>query len=163
MNKKVWESYEQLAQFLLNEIANNFGISSVNGKQYIQGKKSGTKYEIDGKGVLENGEGIIILECRNYTKSRLPQEHLAALAYRIQDTGSKGGIIVSPLGLQKGAKKIAKVANIESVILKGDSSNNYILILEFLNKIFVGIKNGIILGDHCEIEVTNGTKINDNC
>ena len=153
MNKKVWESYEELAQYLLNEISNHFGISSVNGKQCIQGKKSGTQYEIDGKGVFENGEGIIILECRNYTTSRLPQEHIAALAYRIQDAGAKGGIIVSPLGLQKGAKKIAKAENIESVILKGSSKDNYVLVLEFLNKIFFGIKECVVFSDHAELEV----------
>ncbi len=42
---------------------------------------------------------------------------LAGLAYRISDTGAAGGIIVSPIGLQEGATRIAKAENIVPVLL----------------------------------------------
>ena len=37
------------------------------------------------------------------------------MAYRISDTGAEGGIIVSPLGVQEGGKKIAETENIVTV------------------------------------------------
>jgi len=106
--QKTWESYEQVAVFLLDRMAEKFDLRLVEGKHKVEGHRSGTIYEIDGKGVAANGGGFIILECRRYTASRLKQEHVAALVYRILDTGAKGGIIVSPLGLQEGARKIAE-------------------------------------------------------
>lgn len=135
MKNKAWESYEQVAQFLVDRMHEHFGLSYVDGKQKIKGKRTGTSYKIDGKGVLKDREGFVILECRRYTTSRLKQKNMAALAYRIHDTGAKGGIIVSPLGLQKGARIIAKAENVVSVRLDENSTTkNYVL--EFLNKIF---------------------------
>ena len=138
MENKAWESYEQVAQFLLDRMAERFGLSYVNGKQKIKGKRSGTTYEIDGKGVLKDREGFVILECRRYTTSRLKQEHMGSLAYRIHDTGAKGGIIVSPLGLQKGARIIAKAENLVSVRLDENSTTKK-YVLGFLNMIFDGV------------------------
>jgi len=138
VENKAWESYEQVAQFLVDRMREHFGLSYVDGKQKIKGKRSGTTYEIDGKGVLKDREGFVILECRRYTKSRLKQKNMAALAYSIHDTGAKGGIIVSPLGLQKGARIIAKAENVVSVRLDENSTTkNYVL--GFLNKIFAGV------------------------
>lgn len=138
MENKAWESYEQVAQFLLDQMAEHFGLSHFNGKQKIKGKRSGTTYEIDGKGVVKDSEGFVILECRRYTTSRLKQEHMAALGYRILDTGAKGGIIVSPLGLQEGARRIAEAENMVSVRL-GENSTTKNYVLGFLNKIFAGV------------------------
>jgi hypothetical protein len=42
------------------------------------------------------------------------------LAYRIIDTGADGGILVSPLGLQEGAERVAAAENIISVRLNED-------------------------------------------
>ncbi len=138
-NEKAWESYEQVARFLLDRMAEEFGLSWVEGKQKIEGKRSGTTYEIDGKGVANDGEGFVILECRRYTKDRQKQEHAAALAYRIIDTGAKGGIIVSPLGLQEGARKITEAENVVSVRLDENSTTEH-YVLKFLNRIFVGVR-----------------------
>jgi hypothetical protein len=138
MGETKWESYEQIAQFLLDKMAEHFDLSRVEEKQKVEGKRSGTTYEIDGKGIAKNGDGFVILECRRYTKSRQNQEHLAAIAYRIIDTGAKGGIIVSPLGLQEGARKIAEAENVVSVHL-GENSTTKNYILGFLNKVFIGV------------------------
>ena len=48
----------------------------------------------------------MIVEFRRYTKSRQNQEKMGGLAYRIVDTGAKGGLIVSLLGYRKVQKKL---------------------------------------------------------
>jgi hypothetical protein len=101
-----WETYEQVAQFLLNEMAAQFGLGRVEGKQIIPGD-SGTSWEIDAKGVRAGDEGFVIIECRRYTTRGVPQEQVGGLAYRIRDTGAEGGSLVSPLGLQQGAALVA--------------------------------------------------------
>jgi len=142
-NKK-WRTCEEVAQYLLNKFAREFGLEKVEGKQKLKGVVPGTEYKIEAKGVAENEEKFIIIECRRYTTSKLDQERIGALAYRIKNTGGKGGIIVSPLGLQKGAQKIAKAENIVSVILNENSTTKD-YILKFLEQIKVGMHGELIL------------------
>ena len=47
MNKK-WETYEEVATYLLNEFADKFGLSRVEGKQQLKGIE--TNWEIDANG-----------------------------------------------------------------------------------------------------------------
>ncbi|MFZ1080770.1 MAG: hypothetical protein WAO19_02460 [Candidatus Kryptoniota bacterium] len=136
-NSKSWKSYEEVAQYLLDMMADQFGLSKVEGKQGIVGQRSGTTYEIDAKGIAKHGQGFVIIECRRYTTSKQKQENLAALAYRIIDTGAEGGIIVSPLGLQEGGSKIAQSENIVSVRLDENSTTKS-YVLQFLNNCFAG-------------------------
>ncbi len=66
------------------------------------------------------------------------KNNFGGLAYRIKDIGAQGGIVVSPLGFQVGAKRIAKKEHVMEVRLDPDSTTtNYIL--QFLNSAFVGI------------------------
>jgi hypothetical protein len=89
------DQYEEVARILLNRMHKEFGLERVEGKQDIEGLRSGTSWEIDAKGIREGDGAIIIVECRRYTSSQLKQEHLGGLAYRILDTGVVGGITVS--------------------------------------------------------------------
>jgi hypothetical protein len=66
---------------------------------------------------------------------------MGELAYRIIDTGAKGGIIVSPLGLQEGADKIAAAENVVNVILN-ENCNRYEFMMRFLNKVMIGLHAG---------------------
>ena len=104
-----WKTYEEVSTYLLNQFAKEFGLEHVEPKQKVEGKRSGTLtfWEIDAKGVRQGDEGFFIPECRRYTISRPNQELVGALAYRILDTGAEGGIVVTPLGIQDGAKKVA--------------------------------------------------------
>jgi hypothetical protein len=68
-----WQSYEEVATYLLNQCAQEFGLSKVEGKQTIPGLRSDTEWEIDAKGVKEGNEGFVIIECRRYTTSRQSQ------------------------------------------------------------------------------------------
>ena len=64
------------------------------------------------------------------------------MAYTIIDTGAQGGIIVSPLGLQKGAEKVAAAANVVNVILN-ENCDRYEYIMKFLNKLMIGVLDSI--------------------
>jgi hypothetical protein len=135
---KAWESYEQVAIYLLDQIAAKLGLERVEGKQHAYGSRSLTDWEIDGKGVTVGGEGFVIIECRRYTKDRQNQERVAGLAYRIIDTGASGGILVSPLGFQEGAKKVAAAEGIHEMFMDANSTRSD-YVLRFLNEVFIGM------------------------
>ena len=134
----LWKTYEEVATYLLGEVAHELGLDRVEGKQAISGKRSGTDWEIDAKGVRSGEEGFVIIECRRYTKAKQNQEKIGALAYRILDTSAAGGIVVSPIGLQAGAAKVASSEGIIHVHLDRNSTKQQYF-LQFLNKLFVGI------------------------
>jgi hypothetical protein len=136
---KAWQSYEEVATYLLKRFGKEFGLKFVEGKQKIQG--SDTTWEIDAKGIPEDGEGFIIVECRN-CKRKQNQKDAGALAFCIANTGAKGGIFVSRMGLQKGAAKIAKARNILSFKLRADSTPEEFA-FQFLNKLCLGIRGTI--------------------
>lgn len=154
---KEYESYEKVSQYLLKKFAKEFGLEGVEGKQKVSGNLSGTSWEIDGKGILEGGIGFIIIECRHYKSSKQKQEHLGGLAYRIIDSGAQGGIIISPLGLQKGAKKIANAENIIEVKITEDSNMNEYL-MQFLHKVMVGVQDNLTIKEEWKITKTKNVK-----
>ncbi|MER2491610.1 restriction endonuclease [Catenovulum sediminis] len=133
---KNWQSYEEVSVFLLNELKQELGLSFVESKQKIKGNV--TTWEVDGKGTRNKDETIIVIECRRYEKSKQSQEKLAAFAYRIKDVSASGGILVSPLGFQSGAKKIAAAENIIEIKLNSDSTiKDYDL--QIFDKLFIGL------------------------
>ena len=148
---KRWESYEEVATHLLSQFAQEFALDCVEGKQEVVGQRSDTTWEIDAKGVRQGNTGFVIVERRRYTTSEQNQEKVGALAYRIIDTGADGGILVSPLGLQEGAERVAAAENIISVRLN-EECNRYEFVLGFLNKIMLGVLDQISIGE--EVQVT---------
>lgn len=152
-----WRSYEEVAIYLLNQFADKFQLGHVEGKQKLVDNHSGTTWEIDGKGVMTEGQGFVIVECRRYTKSKQKQEEMASIAYRIKNTGAAGGIIVSPLGLQAGADKIARAENIMSVQMNENSTKTK-YVVQFLNSIFVGMEEAVTSEDSLEIKVVKNGK-----
>jgi hypothetical protein len=142
--KPAWLQYEDLARKLLDQIASEFRLKSVDRKQAVKGLRSGTKYIIDAKGITEDGKGFFIVECKHYKKSskgktkRIDQGKVSDLAYRILDTRADGAILISPIGFQAGAKKIADAENIVSVQLNQDATPTD-FVMQFFNKIRVGI------------------------
>ena len=139
---KEWQTYEEVATYLLSQMADQFGLERVEGKQKLLGLRSGTEWEIDAKGIADEGSKFLIVECRRHTGSRLDQESVGALAYRIDDSGASGGILVSPLGLQEGAQKVAQAENIISVTL-GPNSSSTDYVLKFLDQIKVGMSGEV--------------------
>ena len=158
-----WETYEQVAQKVISDLRRELSIDIVEGKQRLQGE-SGVTWEIDGKATAGGSDGFFVVEVRRHTTSGQKQEHLAALAYRIQDLGGAGGIIVSPLPLQHGAKIIAAHENIVEITLAADSTaDNYMA--KFLEHVFhrATVTSGVVFGDHCSATVIkpDGTRIDD--
>jgi hypothetical protein len=149
---KQFESYEEVAQYLLDQFAAELGLKRVEAKQELPRLRSGTSWEIDANGVKLDGEGFVIVECRRYTTSKLKQEHAASLAYRILDTGAKGGILVSPMDLQVGAKKVANAENIIEVKLTPDSTRHE-YVLGFLNRFMVGVQDKIGIQEKVSVEI----------
>jgi hypothetical protein len=147
-----WASYEEVAAYLLNQFASEFGLERVEGKQDVVGQRTGATWDIDAKGFRHGGSGFVIVECRRYTTSKQNQEKVGGLAYRIIDTGAEGGIIVSPLGLQEGAERVAAAENIVSVQLN-EKSTQHEYVLRFLNKIMIGLHDTISFKEALEIEV----------
>jgi hypothetical protein len=144
---KPWESYEQVARKVISDLRHELGVLAIEGKQKLQGQ-SGATWEIDGKATLGGSDGFLVVEARRHTASGQKQEHLAALAYRIQDLGGTGGIIVSPLPLQKGATIIAAQEKIAELTVSADStSENYMA--QFLRQTFhhATVKSGAVFGD----------------
>lgn len=135
-----WKTYEEVACFLLDRIAGELDLKRVEGKQHLPGHRSGTEWEIDAKGVSSQGDGVLIIEIRRHTTRRLAQEDIAAIAYRIQDTGAVGGIVVSPLPLQTGARKVANAEGIVEVQLSKNSTTKE-HILRFLQRVMVGLRS----------------------
>ena len=134
---KKWRDYEEVSEFLINQLRQEFGMQRVEGKQKSIGVDTGTEWEVEAKGVSQDGNGIIIIECRRYTTSRQNQEKIAGMTYRIIDTKAQGGIMISPLGFQKGAEKIAKANNIVSVMIDSNSTPQRFAV-DFMHKLFLG-------------------------
>lgn len=141
MSEKQWKNYEEVATYLLNKFASHFGVGRVEGKQLVPGI-SGTEWEIDAKGCSNDEGHFIIVECKRYTKNGVSQAIAAGLAWIIQDSGASGGIIVTPIGLQEGAKKVAAKAGIHEVLLKQDATTTD-YVLEFLNQVCLGFSNAV--------------------
>lgn len=151
--QKTWESYEGVAAYLLEQIKATFGLDKVEGKQIVQGV-SGADWEIDGKAVREGDKGTILIECRRHTTSKIKQEHIAAIAYRIKDIGAVGGIVVTPIGLQEGAKTIANKEAIVTVKLSAES-NMQEHVLQFLRQTFVGRHEVVQMKDSVHVKVVH--------
>jgi len=147
-----WKSYEEVGTYLLNQFAAEFGLDHLEGKQKVSGKRSGTSWEIDAKGVRLGNEGFVIVEFRRHTTSGQSQEKVGGLAYRIIDTGAEGGIIVSPLGPQEGAAKVAAAEKVVPVTLN-ENCNRLEYVMRILNQIMIGGK--IDLSGTLELKATD--------
>jgi hypothetical protein len=62
MSSKRWASYEEVAVFLLDKFAAEFGLGLFEGKQVLPGA-TGTSWEIDAKGVKTEDGSFVAVEC----------------------------------------------------------------------------------------------------
>src|SRR5260370_27712594 len=121
MTSKSWQSYEELARYVLRYFSDQLGISDVEAKQRLVGA-SGTEWEIDAKGVGWGGTGFLVIECKQRTNARLSQATVGALAFTVQDLAAQGAVIVTSIGLQEGAEKVAKHCDFKSLFLTREST-----------------------------------------
>ncbi len=106
----------------------------------------------DAKGCAEDGKQFVIVECKRYPNRGISQAIVASLAWTIQDTGAAGGVLVSPVGFQDGARKIAAATTISEVTLREDSTTTDYM-LKFLNKIFCGVSDNISITESISIVI----------
>jgi Restriction endonuclease len=118
---QTWRSYEELARHVLMCFADMLGISEVEAKQRLMGA-TGTEWEIDAKGVKADGRGFLVVECKERSAARLDQATIGSLAFTVQDVGAQGAVIVTSIGLQEGAKKIAEHQDFKIVFLRKEST-----------------------------------------
>ena len=55
-----WKDYEQVAAYLLDQNAKEFGLYRVEAKQHVTGQESGTTWEIDAKGARHDNEAYVL-------------------------------------------------------------------------------------------------------
>ena len=155
--KPNWLVYEDAARRVLNDIYEVLGITTVEGKQVVAGESS-ANWELDAKAWCKGGENFLVVEVRRHTSSGLKQEDVAAVAYRVKDTGAVGGIVVTPLPLQAGAQRVADHEGIAHVRLSPESTNETYL-AEFMGRRFVGVSvaESVSLTDSADAVVSRGT------
>jgi len=155
MTTTTWTTYEEVARYLLDRFATEFGLSRVEPKQVLAGQRSGTNWEVDAKGVNDGDGTFVLVECRRHTTQGQKQEQIAALSYKITDTGAAGGIVVSPLPLQEGAAKVAAAEDIVHVTLTPESTAEEFSI-RFFNQIHLQFCENFEtsrIKDHATIEL----------
>jgi len=124
--KPQWEQYEKLARQVLRDAKSTLKLSRVEPKQKMPGD-SGTDWEIDLVAYDRGSEKLVLVECKMRSEDTLNQETVGGFAYRIQDARAKRGILVTTIGLQEGAKKIADHEEIATVLIDGDDDpENYV-------------------------------------
>jgi len=106
---------------VLLSFASEFGISEVEAKQRLMGG-SGAEWEIDAKGIKADGEGFLVIECKQRTNAGIKQSDVAALAFTIRDLNADGAVIVTSVDPQKGAKIIAENQGFKVVFLPKEST-----------------------------------------
>ncbi|TPQ32022.1 hypothetical protein [Cupriavidus pinatubonensis] len=111
-----WKTYEEIAALVLNQCAAEFGIDRVEGKQKVVAK-SGATFEVDARAWTEGNAAHLLVECKKHENTGISQAITSALAWQIIDTDAEGGFMVSPNGLQAGAKFVAAAANIHEIKL----------------------------------------------
>ncbi|MNY23042.1 hypothetical protein D3C86_1566900 [compost metagenome] len=136
-----WKSYEEIAAFVLNQCAAEFGLARVEGKQDVVGE-SGAKWEVDARGWTDGDAAHFLIECKKHEGTAISQAITGSLAYQIQDTNADGGFLVSPRGLQSGAKKVAAANNIHEIKLD-PKSNSSAYFGEWLGKLRGGVNEDV--------------------
>jgi hypothetical protein len=156
VTERRWRNYEEVARYLIDQFASHFGLDRVERKQFIHSRAvPDERWEIDAKGVRDADGAFFIFEMRRKTTSRMKKEDMAAVAFRLSDTGAEGGFTVSPRDPQSGAERLAAASNILHVTLTPESTTTEYLMV-FLNQTFAGIHETLKVTDHVESEVIKG-------
>lgn len=160
-SRSIGDAFERLALMSLEFFAAEFGLGEFAGsKVKVQGTHGDT-WEVDlvfylpdrapNKNIQEdgNGKGSILVECK-CLRRRLEQDKVASLAYRIRSTGAGGGILVTQLPLQSGAKMLATAEKIEVLqIFKGSCPEALLIarLSDEIRNIFAGFRENIGFSD----------------
>lgn len=153
MAKKKWETYEDATRGFLEDIGGHLGLTRVEGKQKLAGHHSGRRPEVEAV-VYTDDRKRLLVECKRKGKRRVEAGDMEAFAYRILDTESAGGIIVTTIGLQEGAKLVAQAEKITTVILDPTSTDEE-YIARIANQLFWKQGDAVELKDAAQVELRN--------
>jgi hypothetical protein len=114
------QSYEALVEDVCRQLAGNMD-AKIHRNVVFPGA-SGHSHQIDVAVDIEvKGLRLLVLiECKWWRK-RVGVQEVMVLLQRLQDIGAHKGVIVSSVGFQKGAIKMAKAKGVALVILKGSA------------------------------------------
>ena len=132
-----WSIYEDAARAAIMSLRRELGLVSVGGKAKAAGN-SGATWELDARAWQDESGRFLLVEARRYRRSRLKQEDIAAVAFRVHDLGANGAIVVSPLPMQEGAKLVASHAHIEHIQLTAESTPELYL-AEYMGQRYHGV------------------------
>ena len=144
--EKDWERYEQVVRTILESLREHLGYSRVDPKGDLPGR-SGTEWEIDATAYQLADGKLVLIECKDYPDRKVTQGEMGVHAYHIIETGAAGGLFVTPVGYQKGAKLVANAAKIGMATLNLDATERE-YDLNIAGRLFFGreAKGGIRLG-----------------
>ena len=132
------DHYEAVTRKILHDLREHLGLDRVEGEAKYIGHRSGTEWKIEATGYRVATGALVLVECRRYSERRVEQEEVAAFAYRIGDIGADGGLIVTPIGLQRGAQLVAGAERIGVAMLNAEATEtNYAL--EIAGQLFRGL------------------------
>jgi hypothetical protein len=138
-DQKEWKTFEDAARSIIANHREFFGLEEVEPSvTKVQGT-SGYQWNIDVVGYAAGSRKIVIFEVRRKKRNIVPEE-IAGLAYRIEDTGSEKGYIVTRMdrGLSTGAEGIAGYEEIGHIRVSKDATPEFYL-MQCLDKIFVRV------------------------
>lgn len=146
-----YKTYEDAARALLSDVRSFLGLGEVTGEQKLAGR-SGTVWTVEGSAYDVSNERLVLVECKQRKTSALNQETIGGFAYRVNDTGADRGIIITTVGLQKGAKLVADAERITVIKLDYNAtSENYIA--EIADQLFLKVTDRIRVGEEVNVEI----------
>lgn len=146
--KPRWKVFEDTVRSIISRHPDFFELESVEpGVTKIRGK-SGYEWNIDVAATKSVSRGTVIFEVRRRKRNVVPEE-MAALVYKIHDTDSEKGYLVTKLdrGPSCGAEIIAGFEHVEHIEVSEDSTPESSL-MKYLEHWFVDLADKF----ECEIQ-----------
>lgn len=137
-------TYEAVVRQILGNLRERLGVCEVRGPARYRGRRSGARWSIEASCHRVRNGALVLVECRRKTTSRVKQEEVAGFAYRVRDIGAAEGLMVTPVGYQRGARIVAGAERIGMAILNADATESEYF-LRIADRLFRGLRAGDIV------------------
>jgi len=104
---KECDYYETVTRKIFHNLRESLGIYGVSEDKTKHIGNSSTNWTLDASCYPSEDGILVIIECRRKTTSKVTQEQVGGLAFRVGDIGASSAFMVTPIGFQMGAKKVA--------------------------------------------------------
>lgn len=155
---KKWVAYEEAAQRVVSDMRALLGVVHVGDKQILSGV-DGATYELDAVAWTDDAGSFLLIEAKRHNRG-LTQDTINSIIYKFIKVGAGGAIVVTPMPLQRGAKKAADFDHVIHIKLSADSTPvDYLA--EYMGKRFLGasISDTLIVKDECDAVVIKASKM----